>query len=149
MRRLGDAAYAEVLADHHRVVREALGRFGGTEEGTQGDAFFATFDSAGAAVACAIEIDRRLAAHPWPDGVAVRVRIGVHTGEASENETGLVGYEVHRAARIAAVGHGGQILISAATAGLVESSLEGGVGLVDLGAHRLKDLGRPETLFQV
>ena len=149
MRRLGDAAYAEVLADHHRVVRGVLGQFSGREEGTQGDAFFATFESAGAAVACAIEIDRRLAAHRWPDGVEVRVRIGVHTGEASENETGLVGYEVHRAARIAAVGHGGQILLSAATAGLVESSLEGGVGLVDLGAHRLKDLGRPETLFQV
>ncbi len=149
MRRLGDAAYAEVLADHHRVVRGALGQFSGREEGTQGDAFFATFESAGAAVACAIEIDRRLATHPWPDGVEVRVRIGVHTGEASENETGLVGYEVHRAARIAAVGHGGQILLSAATAGLVESALESGVGLVDLGAHRLKDLGRPETLFQV
>ncbi len=149
VRRLGDAAYAEVLADHHRVVREAIGRFSGTEEGTQGDGFFATFESAGAGVACAIEIDRRLLAHPWPDGVSVRVRIGVHTGEASENETGLVGYEVHRAARIAAVGHGGQILLSAATAGLVESALGEGVGLVELGPHRLKDLGRPETLFQV
>ncbi len=149
VRRLGDAAYAEVLAEHHRVVREAIGRFSGTEEGTQGDAFFATFESAGAGVACAVEIERRLLAHPWPDGVVVRVRIGVHTGEASENETGLVGYEVHRAARIAAVGHGGQILLSAATAGLVESALGEGVGLVDLGPHRLKDLGRPETLFQV
>ncbi|HQU26053.1 MAG TPA: adenylate/guanylate cyclase domain-containing protein [Acidimicrobiales bacterium] len=149
VRRLGDAAYADVLAGHHRVVREALSRWGGEEEGTQGDAFFATFESASAGVGCAVDIERRLLAHPWPDGVRVRVRIGVHTGEARENETGLVGYEVHRAARIAAVGHGGQVLLSAATAGLVESTLDEGVGLIDLGPHRLKDLGRPETIFQV
>ncbi len=149
MRRLGDATYADVLAGHHRVVREALSRWGGEEEGTQGDAFFATFESASAGVSCAVDIERRLLAHPWPAGVRLRVRIGVHTGEARENETGLVGYEVHRAARIAAVGHGGQVLLSAATAGLVESTLDEGVGLIDLGPHRLKDLGRPETIFQV
>jgi predicted ATPase/class 3 adenylate cyclase len=149
VQRLGDGRYAGVLADHHRVIRAVLERFDGHEEGTQGDAFFATFTSARAGVDCAVEIQRRLARHPWPDGVQVRVRIGVHTGEASQTETGLVGYEVHRAARIAAVGHGGQILLSAAAAGLVETSVDARIALRDLGPHRLKDLGRPETIFQV
>ena len=90
-----------------------------------------------------------LGSHEWPEGEQLRVRMGIHTGEVSEVSTGLVGYEVHRAARIAAVGHGGQILLSSAAAAIVEDSLPANASLRDLGAHRLKDLGRPETIFQL
>jgi predicted ATPase len=107
------------------------------------------FTSPSACVAAAIEIQKSLAVHEWPLGEHLRVRMGIHTGEVAEMSTGLVGYEVHRAARIAAVGHGGQVLLSAATAGLVEDMLAPEVSLLDLGSHRLKDLGRPETLFQL
>jgi predicted ATPase len=100
-------------------------------------------------VSCATEIQLALGELEWSGGEKIRVRIGIHTGEASEEVTGLVGYEVHRAARIAAVGHGGQVLLSSATAGLVENSLGGDATLRNLGAHRLKDLGRPETIFQL
>jgi len=149
LRRIGDAAYASVLADHHRIIRQCLETHGGHEEGTQGDSFFATFTSPRASVACAIEIQRTLGEIAWPSGEQLRVRMGIHTGEASEESTGLVGYEVHRAARIAAVGHGGQVLLSSATAGLVEDSLPSDSALRSLGSHRLKDLGRPETIFQL
>lgn len=149
LRRIGDAAYASVLAEHHRIIRQCLETHGGHEEGTQGDSFFATFTSPRASVACAIEIQRTLGEIAWPSGEQLRVRMGIHTGEASEESTGLVGYEVHRAARIAAVGHGGQILLSSATAGLVEDSLPSDSALRSLGSHRLKDLGRPETIFQL
>ena len=149
MRRLGDGAYAAVLADHHRLVRDALVAAGGREVVNQGDGFFATFTSPTNGVAAAVEIQRSMAGHDWPDGVEPRVRIGVHVGEASATDAGLVGYEVHRAARVAAVGYGGQILLSAAAAGLVESGLDAEWGLRDLGTHRLKDLGRPETIFQL
>lgn len=149
LRRLGGDSYAQVLADHHAIIRDGLTRHSGKEEGTQGDSFFATFTSSSACVAAAIEMQRELAGHGWPDGVRLRVRMGVHTGEASETSTGLVGYEVHRAARIGSVAHGGQVLLSSATAGLVEESLAGEVELRNLGPHQLKDLGRPETLFQL
>ena len=149
LRRLGDEVYADVLTDHHRIIRSALNNHSGREEGAQGDAFFAVFTSPRACVVASIEMQRALAEHDWPDGGALRVRMGIHTGEAADVSTGLVGYEVHRAARIAAVGHGGQVLLSSATAGLVEDSLPSNVSLRDLGAHRLKDLGRPETIFQL
>ena len=121
--RLGDATYATGLEDHHRIIRTSLEGFGGVEEGTQGDSFFAVFTSPSACVAAALEIQRELAAHSWPSGEEVRVRMGIHTGEASEASTGMVGYEVHRAARIAAVGYGGQILVSSSTMALVQDSL--------------------------
>ena len=149
LRRVGDAAYAKLLAEHHRIIREGLVGHGGREEGTQGDSFFATFTSPRASVASALDMQYGIARHDWPDGGSLKVRMGIHTGEVSEESTGLVGYEVHRAARIAAVGHGGQVLLSSATAGLVEDSLPGDVSLRNLGAHRLKDLGRPEVLFQL
>lgn len=145
--RLGDADYARALNDHHAIVRASLAAHAGREETTQGDSFFAVFSSPRSAVAAAIEIQRAINAHAWPGGETLRVRMGLHTGEATESSTGLVGFEVHRAARVAAVGHGGQILATAATAGLVEGVAE--VRLRDLGVHRLKDLGRPETIFQV
>lgn len=106
LRRLGDGAYATVLADHHRIIRAGLQTHDGIEHGTQGDSFFASFGSASASVAAAIEIQRVLSEHEWPSGEDVRVRMGIHTGEASAATTGIVGFEVHRAARIAAVSHG-------------------------------------------
>jgi predicted ATPase len=149
LRRLGDDVYAKVLTDHHQIVRDELIKHGGKEEGTLGDAFFAVFTSPSACISAALSIQRNLATHYWPDGEILRVRMGIHTGEASENSTGLVGYEIHRAARIAAVGHGGQILLSSSSAGLVETSLSSDLALRELGSHRLKDLGRPETIFQL
>ncbi|HTT60116.1 MAG TPA: adenylate/guanylate cyclase domain-containing protein [Acidimicrobiales bacterium] len=149
LRRIGGEEYAEVLVRHHHVIRTSLVDYGGLEQGTQGDSFFAVFTSPSACVSAAIAMQRRLESAEWPDGARPLVRMGIHTGEASERSTGLVGYEVHRAARIAGVGYGGQILLSSAAAGLVEDVLAPGVGLRDLGSHRLKDLGRPETIFQL
>ena len=138
-----------MLTDHHQLIRAALDAHGGKEEGTQGDAFFAAFTSPRACVAAALKMQRELRDFEWPGNERLRVRMGIHTGEAAEAATGLVGYEVHRAARIAAVGHGGQVLLSSAAAGLVEDALPSEVSLRDLGSHRLKDLGRPETIFQL
>jgi predicted ATPase len=149
LRRLGDDNYSRALRDHHRIIRLALEAHEGLEQGTQGDSFFATFTSPRACIAAAIEMQRALALQEWPLQEALRVRMGIHTGEVAEMSTGLVGYEVHRAARIAAVGHGGQVLLSSAAAGLVEDTLPADVTLRDLGSHRLKDLGRPETIFQL
>jgi class 3 adenylate cyclase len=148
LRQLG-SGYAEVLADHHEIIRAALVAHDGQEVDTQGDAFFAVFTSPSACVAATIEMQRALQAHPWPAGEHVRVRMGIHSGEASRTAVGLVGLEVHRAARIAAVAHGGQVVLSAATAALLPDPPPAGARLTDLGRHRLKDLGRPEQIFQV
>jgi len=145
---LGDR-YREVLAQHHELVRQALAEHDGTEVGTDGDAFFAVFASATDAVAAAVAVQRGLATHSWPDGVAVRVRMGLHTGEGRLSGDDYIGLDVHRAARIASAGHGGQILLSAATTGLVSASLPNGVTLRDLGMHRLKDIEQPEHLSQL
>jgi predicted ATPase len=136
LRELGDG-YAEVLAEHHRVLREAWRRHDGVEVDTQGDAFFVAFARASDAVAAAADAQILLSEGP------VRVRIGLHTGEPLRAGEGYVGYDVHRAARIAAAGHGGQVLLSHATADLA------GVAVRDLGLHRLKDLSAPERLFQL
>ena len=147
--RLGDDVYARVLAGHHALVRSALAAYEGREVDTQGDAFFAVFSSPRACVAAVLEIQQALAAHGWPGGERVRVRMGVHSGEAARTAAGLVGLEVHRAARVAAVAHGGQVLVSEAAAALVRDGLPPGAALTDLGVHRLKDLGRPERIFQL
>ncbi len=131
------------------MIRAGLERHGGREVDTQGDAFFAVFTSPRACVAASLDIQHSLSEHGWPDGSAVRVRMGVHTGEVAEASTGLVGFEVHRAARIASVGYGGQVLLSSTTAALVEGFLPAGAELLDLGAHRLKDLGRSEEIYQL
>ncbi len=149
LRRVGAEVYTAVLVRHHELIRASLAVFGGVEQGTQGDSFFAVFTSPSACVGAAIAIQQAFVEAEWPDDAQPLVRMGVHTGEASEAPTGLVGYEVHRAARIAGVGYGGQILLSSAAAGLVEDVLAPSVGLRDLGAHRLKDLGHPETIFQL
>ena len=148
LQRLGDA-YAEVLTVHHRLIRTGLVAHDGKEIDTQGDAFFAAFSSPSACVASAIDIQRTFVSHPWPAGETVRVRMGIHSGEASETAVGLVGLDIHRAARVAAVAHGGQILVSATTAALVRDSMPVGASLRDLGLHRLKDLSRPEQIFQL
>ena len=134
---LGVEAYGALLAEHHRVCREAWAAHGGVEIDTAGDAFFVAFSRPSDALAAAAAAQEALAS------AGVRVRMGVHTGEVSLSETGYVGMEVHRAARIAAAGHGGQVLVSSATAALVEAALS------DLGEHRFKDLGAPERVFQL
>jgi predicted ATPase/class 3 adenylate cyclase len=147
--RLGDDVYAQVLAGHHALIRSALAAHGGREVDTQGDAFFAVFSSPRGCMAAVLEMQEAIARHAWPGGERVRVRMGVHCGEAARTATGLVGLEVHRAARVAAVAHGGQVLVSEAAAVLVRDGLPPGAALADLGSHRLKDLGRPERIFQL
>jgi len=145
--------YPQVLAEHRRLVRAAIAAHGGREVDTQGDAFFAAFASATQAVLCALDIQRALAAHPWPGGAQVRVRIGIHTGQAVPAGGAYTGLAVHRAARICAAAGGGQVLVSQATQTLIEDEEEGegepGFTLVDVGQYRLKDLDRPVRLFQL
>jgi predicted ATPase/class 3 adenylate cyclase/tetratricopeptide (TPR) repeat protein len=146
LRHLG-SLYRDLLADHHRLVRTAIAEGGGAEIDTAGDGFFVAFGSATRAVETAVKAQRAMSGHRWPDGVSVRVRMGLHTGEAVPVNDRYVGLDVHRAARIAAAGHGGQILVSATTARLVE--VDGDLVVVDLGQHRLKDLPSEEHIFQV
>jgi predicted ATPase/class 3 adenylate cyclase len=141
--------YADVLAEHQRLLRAAFEEHDGREVHTEGDAFFVAFARAGDAIAAAVSAQRALASQLWPEGVDVRVRIGVHTGEAEVRDDDYVGLDVHRAARICAAGHGAQVLISSSTRELVADELPGDVALRDLGEHRLKDLDRPEHLFQL
>lgn len=138
LRELGAAGYAAALAEHRRVVRGAFVAHGGMEVDTQGDAFFVAFPTAPEALSAATDALAGLAGGP------ISVRIGVHTGTPLLTEEGYVGEDVHRAARIAACGHGGQVLVSASTAALVESEI-----LHDLGEHRLKDLFAPERIYQL
>ena len=148
LQRLGDR-YAEVLATHQQLMRAAFQAWDGYEVNTEGDSFFVAFRRAGDAVAAAVAAQQALAAHPWPQGAAVRLRMGLHTGEPACIGDDYVGLDVHRAARLAAAGHGGQVLLSRTTRDLVEQELADGVVLRDLGAYRLKDLLRPEHLFQL
>ena len=142
--------YAEVLAEHQRLLREAFSRYGGHEIDTQGDAFFYAFGSAHEAVLAAVEAQRALSGYPWPDETEVKVRIGVHTGQAAPVNGRYTGLAVHRAARICAAGHGGQVLVSQATQSLLEDEEEDlAVRLRDLGDQRLKDIDRPVRLYQV
>jgi class 3 adenylate cyclase len=147
--RLGEDLYAQVLAGHHALIRSALAAHGGREVDTQGDAFFAVFSSPRACAAAVLAMQQAIAAHAWPGGEPVGVRMGIHSGEAAKTAAGLVGLEVHRAARVAAVGYGGQVLVSEAAAVLLRDGLPPGAALADLGSHRLKDLGRPERIFQL
>jgi class 3 adenylate cyclase/streptogramin lyase len=144
---LGDD-YGELLEQHHRLLHGALEEHGGEEVDAQGDAFFFAFRRARDAVGGAIELQKSFAQAHWPDGATVRVRVGIHTGEPSIGQTGYHGLDVVRAARISGAAHGGQILISSATRDLVGAALED-VTFDDLGEHRLKDLDRPERIFQV
>jgi predicted ATPase/class 3 adenylate cyclase len=141
--------YPDLLAEHYRLVGDACAGAGGTLVSTEGDALFFVFRDAPSAVRAALDAQRALAAHQWPAAANVRVRIGVHTGEGQLLSNDYVGLDVHRAARIAGAGHGGQVLMSDAARALTEGTLPEGAHFRDLGEHRLKDLERAEHLFQL
>lgn len=147
LKRLGER-YGDVLADHRRILREAAELHDGREIDTQGDSFFFAFARANAALGTAVTAQRVLAQHAWPEDGQVRVRMGLHTGEPTAGEEGYVGLGVHRAARIGALAHGGQVILSSATRELVEDEV-GGVSIRELGYYQLKDIDRPERLFQL
>jgi predicted ATPase/class 3 adenylate cyclase len=141
--------WPQVLADHHHILRAAIRTHQGIELSTKGDSFFAVFASAVDAVACTAAAQSALAQHSWPEEAQVRVRMGVHTGEGSVDSDEYVGLDVHLAARIAAAGHGVQVLLSHSTRSLVEQNLPDGVSLRDLGEHRLKDFDEAKHLHQL
>jgi YVTN family beta-propeller protein len=141
--------YGEVLREHQRLLREAFAAHGGYEVDTQGDSFFVAFSSARDALLAAVEGQLALRAHAWPEGAEIKVRMGLHTGQAVAQDGRYTGLAVHRAARIGAAGYGGQILVSQATQTLLEDEEEDlHVFLRDLGEQRLKDLDRPVRLYQ-
>ena len=148
LQQLGER-YAMLLAECRTLLRTAFRTFDGYEVDTQGDAFFAVFARASDALLAAVTAQRELARHSWPDAVTVGVRMGLHTGEPSRVDEGYVGLDVHLAARIMSAAHGGQVLLSRTTRGLVEQDLPEGVSLRDLGEHHLKDLERPVQLYQL
>jgi predicted ATPase/class 3 adenylate cyclase len=143
------SAWDEVNATHMGLIRRAVDDHGGVVVRTEGDAMFAVFPEARKAVSAAIAAQRALAAHPWPDGAEVNVRMGLHSGEAYLSGDDYGGFEVNRAARIAAAGHGGQIVLSDATRALVADALPDDVAIRDLGMHALRDVPSPERLFQL
>ena len=147
LRRLG-GAYPDVLGTHAWLMREALARHGGCEVSTNGDAFFIAFSDPVEAVATAIDGQRSLFGHPWDHGDPVLVRMGLHTGTAAVVDGDYVGFDVHRAARIASSAHGGQIVVSAETYEAVGDTVDG-IGFLDLGEHVLKDIEEPEHIRQV
>ena len=142
--------YPKILAEHRQIVRDAIERHNGHEIDTQGDAFFMVFAHAKQAVMCALAVDRDLAAHSWPGGATVKVRIGIHTGQATPVDGSYAGLSVHRAARICSAANGGQVLISQATQTILEDEEEAlAFTLRDIGVRKLKDLDRSVQLFEV
>src|SRR6266566_3530983 len=141
--------YTDLLEEYRQLLRAAFQWWNGHEVDTQGDAFFVAFARATDAVSGAVAAQRALASHVWPDGVVVRVRMGLHTGEPTLSSEGYTGLDVHLAARMMSAGHGGQVLLSQTTRDLVEQDLPAGVSLRDLGAHRLKDLQQKSHLSQL
>lgn len=142
-------SYPAVLEAHNRLLREAIAGYGGQVVDARGDSFFAAFARATDAVAAAVQTQRAFAAHPWPERGSVRVRVGLHTGQPRLAGDRYIGLDVHRASRICDAGHGGQVLLSQTTVSLVEDSLPPGVGLRGLGEYYLRDLDRPEHLYQL
>ena len=143
-----DERWPDLLAEHNRILRTAFAAHGGTELGTEGDAFFVAFTDAASAAAAAAAVQRALAGHAWPEGDAIRVRIGLHTGQPTPTADGFVGLDMHRAARVAAAAHGAQVLLSQATRDLLPDNMDG-LSLRDLGDHRLKDISGPQRLHQL
>jgi DNA-binding NarL/FixJ family response regulator/class 3 adenylate cyclase len=142
--------YADVMADHERLLRSAFQDAGGHEINTQGDSFFIAFRKPKDAVGAAVEAQRSLASHPWPEKTEMRVRIGIHTGEATVRGDQYLGLAVHRAARICAAAHGGQVLLSQTTQALLEDEEElGELDFSDLGPRSLKDFDRPVRIYQL
>jgi predicted ATPase/class 3 adenylate cyclase len=148
MQEIGDR-YPALLAEHAAIIRAAVAEGGGVEIGTEGDSFFVVFRSPGGAVRAAVAAQRGLAAHDWSPDPQIRVRMGLHTGEGRLGGDSYAGLDVNRAARIEAAGHGGQILLSEATRGLVQGELPEGVTLRDLGEHRLKDIVQSVRLYDL
>jgi class 3 adenylate cyclase len=149
MWRVGDELFAAIRGDHHRLLRDAFAAHDGREIDTAGDGFFVAFESARSAVAAAVGAQLALAEFAWPADAEVRVRMGLHTAEPHLAEEGYVGVGVTRAARICDAARGGQILVSNATAGIIEDAALPRADLVDLGEHRLKGLPRAQRLFQL
>ena len=148
LKQLGET-YVDVLADHRRLVRESFTAHGGTEIDSQGDAFFFAFARASSAVAGAVQAELAHAEHGWPEGAIVRVRIGLHTGEPTVSDSGYVGLDVVRAARLCSSCRGGQVLLSSSTRALLGSSLPEGVGIFPVGQRHLKDIDEPEVVYQL
>src|SRR5712692_9230714 len=148
LQQLGER-YADLLEEYRQLLRAAFQRWNGNVVDTQGDAFFVAFARATDAVAAAVAAQRALASHFWPEGVVVRVRMGLHTGEPTLSSEGYTGLDVHHAARLMSAAHGGQVLLSQTTRDLVEHNLSEGVSLRDLGEHHLKDVERPIHLYQL
>jgi class 3 adenylate cyclase len=147
LERLGDG-YTAVLSGVRRLIRDAVRRAGGREVDARADEFFAVFERPEAAIAAGVTFQRRVGNRRWPDGLEVRVRAGIHSGEITLTEHGYVGMAVHTAARVCALGHGGQILVSGATRDALASGPDG-VGLRELGRYRLRGLPEPTTVLQV
>jgi class 3 adenylate cyclase len=148
LKELGDR-YGDLLATHRRLIRDVFSRYGGEEIDTQGDAFFYSFGRAREAVKAAIEAQRKTAQQEWPGGARLKIRMGLHTGEPAVGEEGYLGLDVVRAARLASAGHGGQILVSETTRALIGVDLPDGVHVRDLGETQLKDLDRPELVYEL
>jgi predicted ATPase len=148
LNRLGHL-YGEALSAQRALLRAAIAEWRGWEMGTEGDSFFVVFASAADAVSCCVAAQRALGGYDWPGGAAVRVRMGLHSGEPSRHEDGYIGIDVHRAARIAATAHGGQVVMSRITWQLAEPGSPAGLSVRDLGFHRLKDIEEPERIFQL
>jgi predicted ATPase/class 3 adenylate cyclase len=140
---------ATALRRHDEILRGAIGRAGGFVFKTVGDAFHAAFETPVGALSAALDAQRALSDETWPTSRPVRVRMGIHTGMCEERDNDYFGPTVNRTARLEAIAHGGQLLVSGATAELVTDVLPTGMSLRDLGMHRLKDLGRPEQVFQL
>jgi peptide/nickel transport system substrate-binding protein len=149
LKQVGRDRYDAVLAQHARVLQAAFAAHEGRVVDTQGDSFFVAFRTAADAVAAAVDAQRDLAAHKWPEAVEMKVRMGLHTGEPKVGAERYVGIGVHRAARIGSAGHGGQVLLSSTTKELAEEELPVGVSIRDLGTRRLKDIDQPQRLFQL
>jgi predicted ATPase/class 3 adenylate cyclase len=149
LQELGRDRYGRLEAEHARLIREAVAHGDGRGIRSEGDSLFAVFSTPAGAVRAAVAAQRALAAHGWPDGRPLRVRMGMHTGEGHRAGHDYVGIDVNRAARIAAAGHGGQVLLSETTKALVERGLPDGVALRALGSHRLKDIAHPEHLHDL
>jgi class 3 adenylate cyclase len=149
LKELGDEQFAELLRTHRSLVRETFGLYHGQEIDTQGDAFFYSFHRAREAVAAAVAVQRAHNDQAWPQGVSVRMRLGLHTGEPAIGEEGYTGLDVVRASRIAAVGRGGQVLLSDTTRAIVAGDLPQGVTIHSLGDQRLKDIDQPEPLHEL
>jgi class 3 adenylate cyclase len=148
LRRLGDG-YAAVLKDVRDVIRGAVRRCGGRKVDASGDEYLSVFERAAPAIEAAVDLQRSMRERTWPDGLDIRVRIGIHGGRPTLTDTGYVGLSVHTVARVCAVGHGGQIIVSEQARAAAESSPPAGVRFRSLGQRRLEGLPEAETLFQI